>query len=739
MATEDPESVRKGLCHSCTEGIEPNDKSHAKAGRTTVINVAASNSVFSSVDGVVFDKNQTSLIQCPGGQIGNYTIPNSVTNIGELAFSGCAKRTNVTIPEGVTGIGDYAFNGCSGLMGVYFKGNAPSVGSDVFSGATNVTGYHLSGAMGWPPVPDPWGGRPTALWELSVPYTYTTNNGTITITKYTGAGGAVTIPETIDGLPVTSIGDNAFFSCNSLTSVSIPNSVTSIGWYSFCNCWCLTNVTIGTNVASIGSYAFSDCAGLDGIWVPASVTNIGDGAFFHVWTITVDSLNPAYSSVDGVLFDKNLTTLMQYSSVKEGWYTIPATVVSIGNSAFQDCMNLSGVTIPNSVTNLGNSAFRFCGLESITIPSGVVSIGRGAFFSCGRMPAITVDGQNPAFSSEDGVLFNKNQTTLIQCPAGKQGSYTTPASVTNIGVGAFWYGKLTNVTIAASGANIEEKAFTGCRSLMGVYFKGNAPSVGSDVFSGATNVTVYHLSGTMGWPPVPDLWNGRPTALWSNSYYLTLGTSGLGEVDRASGFYANGSNVIVTATASNHYHFMEWSGDTNDCMLAGNQITVQMSGPRSITANFAIDQHTLTVVSPCGGAAPGTVTTNYGTVLAQAVTNSPVTGVGTQNVCVGATVAGNAFTQVSPTNLTMTLTNNATLTWQWTTNYWLVTATNGPGSVTVASGWRGQGSNVTVSAGAVPHYHFANWSGDTNGAVNAGVKMSFFWRFENAESNGAPG
>ncbi|MGA2867045.1 MAG: leucine-rich repeat domain-containing protein, partial [Verrucomicrobiota bacterium] len=187
-------------------------------------------------------------------------------------------------------------------------------------------------------------------------FAYTTNNGAITITGYTGPGGAVTIPSTTNGLPVTSIGDYAFSYCGSLTGVTIPNSVTSIGGDAFFFCTSLTNVTIGNGVTSIGGGAFASCTSLSSVTIPNSVTNIG-------------------------------------------------------KYAFEDCTSLTGVTIPNSVTSIGYWAFSYC--TSLT--------------------AITVDALNYVYSSVAGVLFNKSQTTLIQCPGGKAGSYTVPSSVTNIG------------------------------------------------------------------------------------------------------------------------------------------------------------------------------------------------------------------------------------------------------------------------------------------------------------------
>jgi hypothetical protein len=125
--------------------------------------VDALNSFYSSVDGVLFNKSTNTLIRCPEGKAGNYTVPTSVTNIGDSAFVMCTSLPNITIPNSVTSIESYAFASCSNLTGVYFRGNAPSGGSDssMFSGADNATVYYLLGTTGWEPT---FGGRPTALW-----------------------------------------------------------------------------------------------------------------------------------------------------------------------------------------------------------------------------------------------------------------------------------------------------------------------------------------------------------------------------------------------------------------------------------------------------------------------------------------------------------------------------------------------------------------------------------------------
>lgn len=272
-------------------------------------------------------------------------------------------------------------------------------------------------------------------------YEYITNNGTITITGYTGTVAVLEIPAMIESKSVTVIGDYAFDSCYSLTGVTIPSSITNIMDFAFEYCSSLTNVTIGSGVTRIGDSVFDSCSSLTGITIPASVTNIG----------------------------------------------------------------------------------------------------YGVFWSCSELAAITVDAANPFYRSLDGVLIDTVNNRLIQCPEGKAGSVTIPDGVTVIGEYAFsdCY-HLTSVTISASVTNIQKGAFWKCTSLTALYFPGNAPSLGTDVFKYVT-ATVYYLPGRAGWS---SPFGGLTAVLWGIVNPGFAGTNGFGFTVKGA------SNMVVVVEAA---------------------------------------------------------------------------------------------------------------------------------------------------------------------------------------------
>jgi len=294
-------------------------------------------------------------------------------------------------------------------------------------------------------------------------FIFVTNNDSITITGYAGAGGDVVVPDTLGGLPVTVIGTNAFYACSSLTNLTISDNVTNLEDGAFYGCDNLAGVTLGNGMVSLGGAVFAYCPGLTDITLPDSTAYIGFGAFYSCTGLT------------NVTFGSGLA--------------------NIDSSAFYYCTGLTSVVISDSVTNVGSQAFFFClALTNLAIGNGATAIGNEAFDYCSSLTAIAVDPLNPAYSSVTGALFNKSQDTLIECPAGFTGSYTIPDSVTRIEPNAFdQCQNLTGVTIGNNVTNIGSEAFFYCTSLADVALPDSVVSVGDAAFNSCyslTNVTI---------------------------------------------------------------------------------------------------------------------------------------------------------------------------------------------------------------------------------------------------------
>jgi hypothetical protein len=290
-------------------------------------------------------------------------LPLPVRYIGAEAFKGNNMLTGVTIPEGVTQIGKEAFAECSSLTTVEMCDSLLEICHRAF-------------------------GDCKSLADISIPQGVKIISGFVGCTRLT----SVVVPDSVE-----CIGNSAFQGCIGLTSVTIPGNVTRIEYGAFHGCSGLTSVSIPNSVTSIDSYSFKGCTGLTSIGVAAS--------------------NPSYSSIDGVLFDKNADTLITCPEGKSGAFVIPGSVTSVGLSAFQDCTGLTSVAIPDSVTRIWQSAFWGCtGLTSLVIPDSVTIIERTAFAKCSGLASVAISSGLKRI--EHGTFGECDSLTEVTIPAG---------------------------------------------------------------------------------------------------------------------------------------------------------------------------------------------------------------------------------------------------------------------------------------------------------------------------------
>ena len=523
--------------------------------------VAENNSSYASLEGVLFNKDKTTLIQCPGKKAGAYMIPSSVINIGEYTFQGCGGLTSITIPKSVTNIGDAAFSGCTGLTSVTIPESVTSIGWGAFSGCRGLT--------------------------------------------------SVTIPESVTG-----IGSQAFSGCSGLTSVTIPEAVTSISWRTFSGCTGLTSVTIPESVTSIDSEAFEGCSGLTSvIWNARNCTNHTLASPFsncaNIITFTFgDNVEqiPAYLCRDmdkltSITIPEAATSIGQYafsgctsltsvtiphsnasikaSTPSDSKNLIPGQlssgVASIGNQAFYNCINLTSIDLPAGLTKIGDEAFKFCYLPSIALPGSVTKIGDGAFYCC-NFTEIKIPDPVTAIGDE----------TFYGC--GKLAYVDIPEGVTSIGKSAFEAcAALSSITLPVSLSHIGENVFAGCTDLSEIISKNPIPpSAESSTFD-----EMHYTESTLR-VPIVSFSRYKVAEVWSNfvdmqETNVTRYTVEAVSADESagsvigSGTYDEGKTITLAAIPTSGYYFVQWSDGNTE-----NPRQVTVTGNMTFVAEFEL-------------------------------------------------------------------------------------------------------------------------------------------------------
>ncbi len=373
------------------------------------IDVDPDNSNYCDIDGVLFNKSQTTLLSYPNAHSTEYTVPDGTTRIEYSSFFDAYDLVSVTFPSSVTSIRNSAFCGCTSLESVVLPVNLRDMGISVFTGCTALKSVTFS------------------------PY-------------YTMIPGAT------------------FSGCLTLESIEIPSNIKRIDSYAFENCSALTSVTLNEGLETIYENAFLWCNFLPSITIPSSVTLIETGAFVQCKRLAYFHVNPsstAYCDVDGVLYNKAKTTLLAYPAGKteQTYTTLPTTqvigaysfsssqlvhlgissgVTSIEDHAFFSCTNMESIDIPNTVETIGENAFSYCeALANIKLPNSITSIGQYAFHRCKSLTSIKIP------TSVTAIPFNM----MSDCINLKE--ITIPAGVTSIGYYAFEDCPLTIVNCLA--------------------------------------------------------------------------------------------------------------------------------------------------------------------------------------------------------------------------------------------------------------------------------------------------
>lgn len=501
----------------------------------------------------------------------NLVVPDNVTQMGDSAFAYCHELTDVTIGNGLAGLGSTLFAGCSNLVNLQLGSNLKNIGFYAFFNCTALANLNL----------------PDSLTKVD-----------------SGAFSGCSSLESLHlGKKVASIEDNAFTDCVSLTDLILPDSVAKISDFAFDGCTALANITFGAKLATFsasafngclqitrftvdyantkysgidgilfnksqsqllmcpptrtGSYAipsgatsiaasaFANCASLTNLSIPDSVISIGDLAFDgcnQLSSVTLDPANASFAEQDGILFNKAQKTLYFFPRKSTGSYVIPSGVTTIATCAFSHCAGLTNISLPDGLTTIKANAFDSCtSLTAITLPQSVSILDLTAFNGCTQLTNITVDAKNTHYSSRSGMVFTKDQKTLLLCPRGMEDPVSLPAALRSIGDNAFngcvklrsitlpnqvtdlgyWAfancTALTNVVMGAKLATINYGAFLHCTGLVEMHFFGNPPNIGPNTINFSMPIQFYYLAANSSWTTsIPFM--GTDLATWTPTF-----------------------------------------------------------------------------------------------------------------------------------------------------------------------------------------------------------------------------
>ncbi len=525
-------------------------------------------------DGKVVGIGDSAFYNC--NKITSITIPTTITSIGTAAFYHCTKLNNVTIPNSVTSIGEHAFNGCTTFSKVVVPNSVKSIGYAAFNGCNKLSSITL-----------PFVGK-SKTENKYIGHIFGSNSF-----HYN----ADYVPSSLKTVVLTSMCEEisyyAFYNCQYIKNISIPNTVTFIGGSAFSCCHSLESVVIPKGVSYIGSYTFHECKNLLSVTIPDSVTSIGERAFEDCISLTKITIPNSVTSIEARIFNgctklSNVQLGNNITSISVGMFSdctslesiiIPDSVISIDNNAFYNCVKLKNLIIPDSVTSIGESAFSGCSnlssvklsknissinartfyycenLLSIDIPNNVTFIGDSAFSDCKKLKSVKLSSNIKKIGAKafyrclvlsdislpEGVTYIGDFSFAYTDFSGKK----LPSNLTYLGEGAFYLDSaLTEITIPDSIKRIPNETFSECGNLISVTLPENIEYIGKEAFYRCFNLENINI---------PKYFIENPGYVGLNAFFqcdkLEFGHSfHLCEVDggyETSTFYGYGGTVVI--------------------------------------------------------------------------------------------------------------------------------------------------------------------------------------------------
>ena len=440
----------------------------------TSFSVDNENQYFKSQQNIIYDISSKSILFYPiSNDVTTFSIPETVELMNDFLFYECQSLSSVMLSPSIHKIGQYTFFGCINLISIDLT-YVTEIGDYAFSCCSSLKSVQF-------------GKQIEKIGNYSFSYDIELERALL--------------PETI-----TSLGDDLFLHCVSLQEISYPAQLSYIPFECFAGCKKLKSFTFSPNIETINENAFTRCRFVEKFDLPSNLQTIGSGAFSYCKNLTTFTIPKSVTSIGDSIFYKcrgllSIDIKCEIDNILDYTFThcssletvdLPS-ISSIGNFSFYECSALQTISLPSSITEIGSYAFCNCtSLISITLPVNMTSIGEAVFANCSSLQRFDIDSSNMLYCSVDGILYDKNITSIIAFPSSYQLSYVIPDSVSIIGSYSFFHSNIHQLDFS----NIEyilEFAFHECRNLQRITLSNKLQFIGEYSFSDCINLEMVHF------------------------------------------------------------------------------------------------------------------------------------------------------------------------------------------------------------------------------------------------------